>query len=128
MRPANAASSPMPATVGRQHEGQLDERDHERPAAEAPRAEQVGRRRADEQDDGERDRVRDGREHECVAHDRIAQLVDQQVQRHAREDRHDRQDEEAEHDDGRDEDRHREGAVAHAAHVTSMGQAEPLCI
>ena len=113
---------------GRQYERQLDQRDHERPATEAPRAEQVRRGRADEQDDGQGDHVRDGRQLECVEHDRIAQLVDQEVEWHTREDRHDRQNEEADHDDGGDEDPHPEGAVSHAAHVTSWVTHTPLCI
>ena len=41
---------------GREHERQLDEGHHHRLAAERARGEQVGRRRADDQDDRERDR------------------------------------------------------------------------
>ncbi len=78
--------------------------------------------------DRQRDHVRDRGQLECIEHDRIAQLVDQEVQRHAREDRHDRQDEEADHDDGGDEDPHAEGAVSHAAHVTSWVTHAPLCV
>ena len=113
---------------GRQYEGKLDERDHERPATEAPCSQEVGRGRADEQDDRERDHVRDRGQLECVEHDRIVQLIDQEVQRNAREDRHDRQDEEADDDDGGDEDPHAEGAVSHAAHVTSWVTQAPLCV
>ena len=43
----------------RQHQRELHERDHERPAAEAPRSDEVRGGRAEEQDDGERDHVRD---------------------------------------------------------------------
>ena len=71
------------------------------------------------EDHDERERIGGAGEHERVAHDRIVQLVDQEVQRDAREDRDDRQHQEAEHRERGDEHRHAEGGAAQAAHVTS---------
>ena len=112
----------------RQHERELDERDHERPAAEAPRAEEVRGGRPEQQDDHERHRVRRRGECERIAHDRIVQLIDQQMQGHAGEDRDDRQHEKAEHREGRDEEHRAEGGAAQAAHVTSHPCEKNLCI
>ena len=89
----------------RQHERQLDEGDGERVAGEAPRREQVGGRRAEEQDQRLRDAARLERDDEGVLDDGVRELVEQLPGRRVGEDPDDRQREEGERDGGdRDEE------------------------
>src|SRR5262249_50164382 len=94
--PSERREEPDPRDRGRQHERELDERDRERAAAEAPARDQIGRRRADEQDQPLCDAVRLRSDDDRVDHDPAAELVEELADGDAQEDRRERQEQERE--------------------------------
>ena len=105
-----AARCPQPRG---EHERQLDRREHDRAAAEPPARDEVGGRRADEEDDRLRDEARLRRDDERVEDDAAPQLAQELARRHAEEDRGDRQQEEREREAEREDEREVEGRAAH---------------
>jgi len=72
---------------GWEHERQFDERQQHRAPLEASRREQVGSRRAEDDDERLCDRTRAQRDDERITRHRIAELVQQRRGRDAQEDR-----------------------------------------
>src|SRR5262249_23287743 len=82
----------------RQHERQLDERAREGAASKAPPADQVRRRRPDQQDQRHRDHVRLQRDDERVGDHGVTELPDQLAGRDPQEDRQQREQQEQRRD------------------------------
>ncbi len=91
---------------GRQHDRQLDQVTSSGPPGEPARSEEVGGRRAEQQDRGLRDERRLQADDERIGDDRIRKLVQQPARRHVREDRDDRYHEEPDRDEDREEEQH----------------------
>src|SRR5262249_22513348 len=83
-------------------EGELDERDGERPPGKAARRDQIGRRRPEQDDERLCDQARLDADDERVLDDGIRQLVDQMSRRRVDEERDDPEDEESESYERRD--------------------------
>ena len=110
---------PDPGDRRGQHERDLDERDHERPTAESPPAEEVGRGRPEEHDHGERDRIRDAVSTRASRTMGSSSWSTSRCSGTRAKIATIGSIEQAEHEDRRAEDRDREERVAQAAHVTS---------
>ena len=104
----------------RQHERQLDQRDHGAPAGKRRRREQVRRRRSDQQHGSVGDRTRLEADDEGVTSDVVAQRAEQITERNTQEDRRDRQEQEGEAIAGRG----RESARRRAPSLLLRRQAE----
>ena len=106
-----AASSPMPATAGGSTSGSSTRVMTSDAPAERARGEQVGDRRADQDDEDVGDRVRARRDGDRVAHGGVAQQVGHAVERHLGEERDDRQRQEGQRDARGQREQHREAAA-----------------
>ena len=80
----------------RQHERQLDQREHCAPAGEAATREQVRSRSSDEQDGSVGDRTRLDADDEGITSDVVAQGAEEITGRHTQKDRRNRQEQEGE--------------------------------
>ena len=119
----NAAMKADPGDSRRQHERELDQRDHEPATWEPTRRDEVGGRGADEQDDRLRDEVRLDRDDEGV-HGRAApELREELARRDPREDGDDRQQQERENDREREEENTAEEAPRQPVRGASLGGA-----
>ena len=95
---AESGQKPEPRYGRREHERQLDQRHDKRMAPKAAACEQIGERRAEEDDQHLRHQGRLEAHDQRVANDRIRELAEQPAGRHAKEDRQHRQGEERQRD------------------------------